>query len=229
MSPLARPRATADWWIDRLYDFAADLGATVVRTAISRTVIDVNRDPSGASLYPGPDDDRAVPDRRPSTASRSTATARSRTPAEIDARRASYLRRPIMPRSRPRSTGCGPCTGRSSSTTAIRSARCIPRLFEGELPEFNIGTNGGASARPGAAGDRSARSCAETGDEPCRQRPLQGRLDHAALRPAGDRRPRAADGARRPRLPARAATARATPTLGRRRTMPSSRRRSAPR
>src|SRR4029077_7820549 len=42
-----------DWWIDRLYDFAAGLDATVVHTAISRTVIDVNRDPSGASLYPG--------------------------------------------------------------------------------------------------------------------------------------------------------------------------------
>ena len=30
-----------------------ELGATVVRTAVSRTVIDVNRDPGGASLYPG--------------------------------------------------------------------------------------------------------------------------------------------------------------------------------
>jgi N-formylglutamate amidohydrolase len=29
------------------------LGATTIRTAISRSVIDVNRDPSGASLYPG--------------------------------------------------------------------------------------------------------------------------------------------------------------------------------
>ena len=29
------------------------LGATTIRTALSRTVIDVNRDPSGASLYPG--------------------------------------------------------------------------------------------------------------------------------------------------------------------------------
>ena len=46
-------RRDADWWVDRLYDFATDLGATTVRTAISRTVIDVNRDPSGASLYPG--------------------------------------------------------------------------------------------------------------------------------------------------------------------------------
>ena len=46
-------RKDADWWIDRLYDFAAELGATTVRTAISRSAIDVNRDPSGQSLYPG--------------------------------------------------------------------------------------------------------------------------------------------------------------------------------
>jgi N-formylglutamate deformylase len=43
-------RKDADWWIERLYDFAAGLGATAIRTAISRTVIDVNRDPSGVSL-----------------------------------------------------------------------------------------------------------------------------------------------------------------------------------
>src|SRR5476649_500311 len=46
-------RRDADWWIDRLYDFGEALGATVVRTCVSRTVIDVNRDPFGASLYPG--------------------------------------------------------------------------------------------------------------------------------------------------------------------------------
>ena len=46
-------RKDADWWIHRLYDFASDLGATTVRTTVSRSVIDVNRDPSGASLYPG--------------------------------------------------------------------------------------------------------------------------------------------------------------------------------
>ena len=45
-------RKDADWWVDRLYAFVADLDGTIVRTAMSRTVIDVNRDPSGASLYP---------------------------------------------------------------------------------------------------------------------------------------------------------------------------------
>src|SRR4030081_2135146 len=49
--PLARH--AADRHIDKLYAFATELGATTVHTALSRTVIDVNRDPSGASLYPG--------------------------------------------------------------------------------------------------------------------------------------------------------------------------------
>jgi formiminoglutamase len=46
-------RKDADWHVDKLYDFAPGLGITTIRTAISRTVIDVNRDPSGKSLYPG--------------------------------------------------------------------------------------------------------------------------------------------------------------------------------
>ena len=41
-------RKDTDWWIDRLYEFAPELGASVVRTSVSRTVIDCNRDPSGA-------------------------------------------------------------------------------------------------------------------------------------------------------------------------------------
>ena len=49
--PLARH--DADRHIDKLYAFATELGGTTVHTALSRTVIDVNRDPSGASLYPG--------------------------------------------------------------------------------------------------------------------------------------------------------------------------------
>ena len=46
-------RRDADWWVDKLYGFAASMGATTIRTRISRSVIDLNRDPSGASLYPG--------------------------------------------------------------------------------------------------------------------------------------------------------------------------------
>ena len=46
-------RRDADWRLTSLYAFVRGLRATIVRTAVSRSVIDVNRDPSGASLYPG--------------------------------------------------------------------------------------------------------------------------------------------------------------------------------
>src|SRR3546814_18737078 len=48
-----RARLDTDWWVEDLYAFVRDLGATTVATGISRSVIDMNRDPSGASLYPG--------------------------------------------------------------------------------------------------------------------------------------------------------------------------------
>ena len=46
-------RFDTDWWVDRLLDFAPALGATVVRTSVSRTVIDVNRNPGG--MLPEPE------------------------------------------------------------------------------------------------------------------------------------------------------------------------------
>jgi len=46
-------RKDTDWWARRLYEFAYERDITIIATEMSRTVIDVNRDPDGASLYPG--------------------------------------------------------------------------------------------------------------------------------------------------------------------------------
>lgn len=40
-----------DWFIDQLYDFVPELGVTLITASYSRYVIDLNRDPSSASLY----------------------------------------------------------------------------------------------------------------------------------------------------------------------------------
>jgi len=83
-------RKDTDWRIERLYEFAERLGATVVRTDISRTVIDPNRDPSGASLYPG----QATTELCPTTTFDGEPLYRSgHAPAadEIAARRRSYF------------------------------------------------------------------------------------------------------------------------------------------
>jgi N-formylglutamate deformylase len=139
-------RKDADWWVDRLYDFAHRLGATVIRTAISRTVIDVNRDPSGASLYPG----QATTELCPTTTFDGEALyppGNAPDEQEIDNRRASFfvpyhdaLRAEITRlRQRYPHVVLYDCH-------SIRSR--IGRLFTGELPNFNIGTNNGATCAP---------------------------------------------------------------------------------
>ncbi|WP_337188185.1 N-formylglutamate deformylase [Phenylobacterium sp.] len=136
-------RKDADWWIDRLYDFATDLGATTVRTRISRTVIDVNRDPTGASLYPG----QATTELCPTTTFDGEPLYRPGAepgPAEIEARRATWFDpyhdalAAEIERLRDRHRAVVLYEAHS-----IRSV--IPRLFEGELPNFNLGANQGRS------------------------------------------------------------------------------------
>lgn len=40
-----------DWLVDKLYDFAADMGITMISAVYSRWVIDLNRDPLSKPLY----------------------------------------------------------------------------------------------------------------------------------------------------------------------------------
>jgi N-formylglutamate deformylase len=141
--------ADTDWHVDRLYAFAADLGATVVRTDISRIVIDVNRDPSGASLYPG----QATTCLCPLTSFAGTPLYKpGYEPDEnIIADRYTAYFQPYhdavdaeIARLR-----------RRHPTVIMYDAHSIvsnvPRLFDGQLPQFNIGTNGGVTCYPALA------------------------------------------------------------------------------
>lgn len=40
-----------DWFLEQLYDFAPELGVTIIRAKYSRWAIDLNRDPESAPLY----------------------------------------------------------------------------------------------------------------------------------------------------------------------------------
>ncbi|MGO4706797.1 N-formylglutamate deformylase [Microvirga sp. 2MCAF38] len=148
-SRLASPwlaRKDTDWWIERLYDFAHDLDATIIHTSISRTVIDVNRDPSGASLYPG----QATTELCPTTSFDGEKLYRpGREPSldDIAERRKLFFE--------PYHAAIEVEIGRLKreyervilyDCHSIRSV--VPRLFEGTLPHLNIGTNGGTSCDP---------------------------------------------------------------------------------
>ena len=138
-------RKDADWWVHRLYDFAVDMGATLVRTGISRSVIDVNRDPSGVSLYPGMTTTGLCPvetfDGEPLYRD-----GQAPDDNEIAERRAIWFDpyHAAMQAQIDRLRAKGPVVHYDAHS--IRSV--VPRLFDGELPQFNIGDNGGTTCAP---------------------------------------------------------------------------------
>lgn len=133
----------ADWWVDRLYDFANDLDATVVSTSISRTVIDVNRDAQSRSLYPGLATTELVPT---TTFDGEPLYAPGHEPTEQDRalRRTTYFDpyRAALRTELQRLRDLHPNVV-IYDAHSIRSH--VPRLFDGELPLFNIGTYDGRS------------------------------------------------------------------------------------
>jgi formiminoglutamase len=139
-------RKDTDWWIERLYAFAGELGASVARTALSRTVIDPNRDPSGVSLYPGMATTELCPtttfDGEPLYRTGATLSAQA-----VAARRQEYFEpyHRAVQREISRLRALHPLIV-LYDCHSIRSH--IPRLFTGTLPHFNIGTFGGASCAP---------------------------------------------------------------------------------
>ncbi len=155
-------RKDADWWIHKLYDFAGELGATVIRTDISRTVIDVNRDPTGASLYPG----QATTELCPTTTFDGELLYRAG--YAPDANEISQRRRTWFEPYHEALTAEVTRLRRQHRAVVIYDCHSIrsriPRLFAGQLPSFNIGTNSGASCDP-ALTARVEACCDETNFE----------------------------------------------------------------
>ncbi len=152
-------RRDADWWVDELYAFARDLGATSVRTRISRSVIDVNRDPSGASLYPG----QATTELCPTTTFDGQPLYAQGTPdeAEIARRRALWFD-PYHAALASELACLEAAHGKVVLYDAHSIRSHVPRLFEGELAQFNIGTKDGTTCDPALEADIAA-ICAASG------------------------------------------------------------------
>ena len=142
-------RKDTDWYVDQLYDFAGRLGATVILTRVSRTVIDVNRDPDGRSLYPG----QATTGLCPTTTFDGEPLYRAGgEPAapEVAERRARYYA-PYHARLTAELDRLLEAHGRVVLFDAHSIRSIVPRLFEGTLPVFNLGTNSAQSCAPALA------------------------------------------------------------------------------
>lgn len=160
-------RRDADWWVDELYSFAEAMGATTVRTRLSRSVIDVNRDPSGASLYPG----MATTELCPTITFDGEALYRpghAPDADEVAARRRLFFQ-PYHDALAAEVTRLRQAHRQIVLYDAHSIRSRVPRLFEGELPLFNVGTNSGQSCAPDltaaveAVCDRSNHSRATNG------------------------------------------------------------------
>jgi N-formylglutamate deformylase len=132
-----------DWFVPELYDFLRDLGAGVIRATHSRYVVDLNRPPDGAPLYPGQRETTVCPtesfDGEPLYAPGPEPTG-----AEITARLEAYWRpyhSKISATVRELVQRHGVCL--LWDAHSIHST--VPGLFAGRLADLNVGTAGGNS------------------------------------------------------------------------------------
>ncbi|WP_127103901.1 N-formylglutamate deformylase [Pararhodobacter zhoushanensis] len=143
LTPRGQLLADTDWHIHTLYEGLIP-GATTVRATFHRYVIDANRPPDGESLYPGQNTTGLVPltdfDGEPLWISAPDS-------AEIDARRRAY-HGPYHAALAAQVERVKALHGMAIlyDCHSIRSR--IPFLFDGVLPDFNIGTVGGTSCDP---------------------------------------------------------------------------------
>jgi N-formylglutamate deformylase len=146
MSDTAPIKQDTDWHLDRLYGFAAGLGASVLQAKVSRYVIDLNRPPSGESLYPGQTTTGLCP----------TETFRGEAlygehlqpDAVQQADRLTRYWRPYHDALRTELDRLKSQHGAVLLWDAHSIASVLPRLFDGKLPDLNFGTADGRSCAP---------------------------------------------------------------------------------
>ncbi len=155
LNETGRGLADTDWHIARLYDGLLDdttmvdatiVAATMVAANFHRYVIDANRDPSGVSLYPGQNTTGLCPttdfDGNPIYKS-GAEPGRD----EIEARRREF-HAPYHAALQAQIDRVRGIHGIAILYDCHSIRSDIPYLFDGLLPVFNIGTNGGKACAP---------------------------------------------------------------------------------
>jgi N-formylglutamate deformylase len=146
LTPGARRLPDTDWLVGRLYDFARELGASILRPRYSRYLVDLNRPPDDLSLYPGQNTTGLCPtiqfDGQPIYLDGEAPGA-----DEIAARVARYWR-PYHAALQAELARLKAAHGRALLWEGHSIRSVVPYLFDGTLPDFNLGTAGGASCAP---------------------------------------------------------------------------------
>lgn len=150
----------ADWHMDRLYDFVLEMGASVLRPRLSRYVIDLNRPPDDAPMYPGASNTELCPTRF-FTGEPLYKPGREPDAQQRQVRREAFWR-PYHQALQQELTRLQGLHGRVLLWDAHSIRSELPWLFEGRLPDLNVGTADGRAAHPAIAA-AVMRACAEDG------------------------------------------------------------------
>jgi N-formylglutamate deformylase len=145
LTPAGLAMPDTDWHVDRLADFAPALGATLLVATHSRIVIDLNRATDGALLYPGKIETGLCPIE--SFAGEPFYAGAPPSREEVEARTAQYWQ-PYHDALQSELARLKALHGRAHLLDLHSIASRVPRLFDGRLPDLNIGTNDGRSADP---------------------------------------------------------------------------------
>ena len=146
MVPAARRAPDTDWHVARLYAFARELGASILVPRHSRYVVDLNRPEDDVSLYPGQNTTGLCPIVQ---FSGEPVYLEGQGPdaAEVAARVDTYWR-PYHQSLQSELARIRAQHGRAVLWEGHSIRGEVPFLFEGRLPDLNLGTAAGASCSP---------------------------------------------------------------------------------
>ena len=143
MTDSAKKVADTDWYKDRLYDFAHALGAYILIPKYNRYVIDLNREPHGEDLYPGQNSTELCPT---SAFDLTPLYLKGKEPNQQEIQRRIRLYwQPYHKAIQSTLAEIKANFGHAVLLEAHSILSHVPRFFEGQLPDFNFGTNNNTS------------------------------------------------------------------------------------
>lgn len=143
-----------DWFLDRLYSFAGSLGATLLVPRYSRYLVDLNRAPDNAPMYPGQNNTELCPTRH-FTGDTIYQPGQAPDDAEIQRRVTTYWQ-PYHHALQAQVQQIRAQHGHVVLFDAHSIKSTLPWLFDGTLPHMNLGTAGGSSCAPSLQADVAA-------------------------------------------------------------------------
>ena len=143
MTQAARSVPDTDWHVARLYAFARELGASIIVPKYSRYVVDLNRPPDDTSLYPGQNTTGLCPVVQFS-GEPVYLSGQEPSQDEVAARVEQYWR-PYHDALGAEVSRIKAWHGRAVLWEGHSIRSVVPFLFDGRLPDINLGTSGGAS------------------------------------------------------------------------------------